>query len=331
MIIQTSELKDKLKLLIMAAGLDPHLPITQLVYINGNTFSTTDNVNTLYANINTEDDNLQALVEVKALFELVKRFTVKSVELTRENNNLIIKGNGTYILPIVLDSNGNDINVMDKRSGTNWEPVNANIKNIYKIVKLSVAPDDFAIPCYSNVVFSDKVISTDTSRITFYDFNIRRNPALVNKTTIQILENIGEFNKESNLLQYKNDDYWLVVAPLDISDYQIEDIDNLYNLDYENKAKINRKDLLALINRFMVFNYNFIHLSFNDNKLNVKTDQDEFNESLDIIGQGIFDFEIDVKILKQYITNMLDDEITLGFNDMLSLKDNTVEHILSVL
>lgn len=110
MIIKTKEFQNACKLILDAVDGD-----TKVKIVGAESLEVVANGNILYLNVTNKEyyasvslkldgeEHFRAVVSAKSFLALVSKMTTPTLELTTENNTLVVKGNGTYKLPMIYD------------------------------------------------------------------------------------------------------------------------------------------------------------------------------------------------------------------------------------
>lgn len=139
MVIKTKDLQEVAKKALSAIDTSISSTITEVVELQSQGDSLTINItnNEYYVSSiikTTSVENILATVNAKIFLGLVSKITTEDIELSTNNNTLIVKGNGTYKLPFIFE---NDVlvrvNPIDIQEVTCEFDLNSNVlKSILK-------------------------------------------------------------------------------------------------------------------------------------------------------------------------------------------------------
>lgn len=269
--IKTSKLQDMVSRAVKGASNNKMLPITSLMSIGLSdhklTLITSDATNYLYiVEDKVEGDDFNITVPAEMFAKLVARMTSESVTLDFDNEKLIVTGNGTYIIELPIDENGEIIKYPDpvasidfskKGKGKSTEIKFAIIRKILETAKPALATT-FENPCYTGYYVGDKVIATDTANVCVIDAKLLDEPALISPEMMNLLavvdsENIEVWRKENQIAFITSDCIVFGYTMEWIADYNVTAINSLIAADFNSMCKISRQAFLQLLDRLALF------------------------------------------------------------------------------
>ena len=108
MIIRTDDIKSMCAKIAPALDTNNYSVLTEVlqIVVENNIMDVAVTNKEYYVNVRfplTGVDNFRAAVKASLFIKLVEHITTETIELSIKNNNLIIKGNGTYKIPLVYD------------------------------------------------------------------------------------------------------------------------------------------------------------------------------------------------------------------------------------
>lgn len=389
--VETNAFNTALNRLQKTAGNNGIMPITcvvmlQVEYVHNIPYlvcSATDTIHTIYEYVEMLDcdgiDNNSyiATVDINQFCKLIKstsKHAITFIVNEDDKNVLHIHGNGKYKLSILYDSSGSKIatinNVreygLDKfQYGVTVDHNDMSIVN--KILGISVAKEGFIIPCYHHYYFGNNaIVASDTTSASCYKkqiFNENTEMLLYNKTVALLAQFNNDFNVHTintpkfDKIIFKNKDTELVVfinanTTTLQDDYQYNDILDLF-ISTNNDIIIDKKEIIAILNRYVLFNYVDIVIDVYDNKIVFKDsnknsiDKNDFEFIEEFIYNDtitdstyIMSLTTDVLNLKKYInatTSIVQDasnanKVKLNFNDttiLISTIEQDVQHVIA--
>lgn len=345
--IETKELDNILSKVAKAAPYDKALPLTCIITLKANndvlTMYTTNLVTTMFGFVKCLDtDSFSISVDVNTLAKLIHSISTDTVSLEVKKNVLYISGNGNYRLNAINNGRGEAISLPDPRDSYN-STINiidvSTIKTAVKALSLSIAANDFAIPCYKDVYFGEKIMTSDTSKLSALDAYICYPGKLISYKLLSLLSLFDEditIKQQNNLMLAFESSNLLVVSSVDdiqaVPDYQADALLTLLYKSYEYTVKINKREFLEALNRFSILSQDKVSLDFSSD-LTIQSKDGNFSEKI-VTGVSINKaLVIDYLILKQYVNTFYDDVFEFNFDEnssFIMLKDSELTHIVSI-
>lgn len=268
--IATNKLQELMSRVSKGAGNNKMLPITSLIGIklsnNVLSLETTDGTNFLYIQEDeVEGDNFEVTIKIDTFAKLVSKMTCETIELSLNDNTLIVRGNGTYHIDIPIDENGNMIKYPDPYSSIDKNYSNiiilelSTVKNILKTNKAALATT-FEVPCYTNYYVGDTVMSTDTYKICKNDISITSTPMLISANLMDLLDVITceeiklVIENTSNMIAFSTPDCKVVGRTAEgIEDYAIASMNGVLSKEFSSYCSVNRDMLIHALDRVALF------------------------------------------------------------------------------
>lgn len=346
--IETAELDKILSKVAKAASNEKSLPITSIITLkaenNKLTMYTTDKTITMFGFVTSLDnDSFSISVDVNTLTKLIHSISTKVVSLSVKKGVLYITGNGNYKLNAINNGRGEAISLPDPRDAyksTITTTIDiSTIKTAIKALSLSIAANDFAVSCYKNIYFGEKILTSDMSKLSALDTYICDPGRLFSRKLVSLLslfEDSIEMKLQNNLLTAFVSPQLIIVSPVDnineVPDYQADALMSLLLKSYDYSVSINKKDFIEALNRFGILSQDKIILDFS-NELELRSNDDTFSEKLNINVSINKELIIDYLTLKQYVNTFDDDNFEFYFDDnstFVMLKDSQLTHIISI-
>ena len=192
-VFKTEELKNILEVVSKGMGNGVILPITEyieLLFIEDTLFATSTDLTSwvtykkeIEIGFETGEEGKSVIVDGKKLTQLITKTTVPEVELKFEEDYLEVKGNGEYKIPILQEVFPDY--TFDK-VGEAYTVDIGILKNAVEMNKAAVARD-MIMPCLSGYHLSDKLITTDSIKMTINDINFIEDEILLPKEVAELL------------------------------------------------------------------------------------------------------------------------------------------------
>lgn len=354
--IKTEKLKEMLSKSIKGASNNKLIPLTGLMCIqlkSGTlTLTTTDATNYLYIKEEkVAGDDFYVVIEVDTFSKLVARLTCEEVELTLKENSLEVVGNGTYNISLPMDESGEMIKYPDPLADIKLNSKNSKTINLSTIVAIleSVKPAlavTLETPCYTGYYVGDSIIGTDSSKITSMDVKLFDSPVLISPEMMDLLatmtcEKINVFVK-NNVLIFTSPDVVVYGTALEgIEEFQIEDIRQYFEAEFDSVCKVSKSGLLQLLDRLSLFvgmyDKNGVNMTFTKSGLQISSKASDGVETINYVESSKskeFSCMIDITILATQVKAIVSDVITLHYGGelpALKITDGNITQILALM
>ena len=353
--IKTSILQKMVAKVINGASNNKMIPLTSLIGIEVKgkdlTLITTDGSNTFKVNQSIENiEEFYTIVNADTFSKLVGKTTKEFIELINKENYLEVVGNGTYKLEIAINEEGEMVRFPEIKK-LDVEPYSIDTKLLQealKVAKASVAKTMEA-PCltgyyFGNGLSSIGVISTDRQLVCKIDNTIVKEPILISSEMAELLLLIEEptislYHKDNNLI-FISTNYTIAGKELEGKElYPVQPIENLTKLDYRNTIKVNKQELLNVLDRMALFvtdyDKNGISLAFAKDGLCITSQKSNAQELIDAKCETEEEYNclVDIEMLKSQVETISTDEVEIQYGQDKSIKivDGNVIHIISLL
>ena len=350
--VAAGRIKDAVNKVIKGAGFNNLIPITSLLgieLVDGKlSFYTTDMTNNLVVSVDkVAGDDIDVVVDADIFSKLIAKTTSEEVEMTVDEDTLLVKGNGKYKVPLISDESGlvtfpkPDIDV-------DSDPVKVkltSIMNAYNINKNALAktleqPELTAYYC------GDRVISTDGTVITFNDFKLMdTDPILVPAQMMLLLtlmdnEDIKCYINGTSIC-FMTDNMTVEGTLADgIEDYPVEAITAYLDETFNSNCKVPKEVLLSVLDRLSLFiepyDKNGAYFTFGRRGINVHSMKDSSTETINYVESKDFsEFTclVDIPLLKSQLDAIPEDTVQIfyGNENAIMLKCGKVTQIIALL
>ena len=276
--IKTEILKEMISKAIKGSSMNKLLPITNYIGIqfepdqldNGYgflTLITTDGNNQLKIKNNSVEGSEQfyTIVNVDTFSKLVSKTTSENIELENKENYLEVKANnGTYKLEIPINEEGKMVEfpkqeiLIENEKLLELKTNIENFKSNLLSIKTTVAKT-MEIPCLTGYYLGNKNVGTDRQVMCCIDNKLFEEPLLLSSEMVELLQlldnnSILRVAKYNNKLLFETENISIYGPELEGKDiYPVQSIENVINLSYDNTIKVNKQDLLNVLERLEIF------------------------------------------------------------------------------
>lgn len=305
-----------------------------------------------------EEVDFNATINGDIFLKLISKITSDTVEFNTKDNFLVIKGDGSYKLPLIYKNDK-----MLEVSKINISNVINNFKISSNILNSIYQYDDkdlkkFVIDNVQTLYYLDKdgcIKFTSTAYVNSFSLPEAITLFLTKKVVkLFKLFNVDDeidftLGKDDNngfivnkLMLKSNNICIMTLLPLEdslISRIPVNFIREKANHKYSYNIMINKSAILNAINRLSLFmspeilsNYNVI-FKFNDDRIIIFDNSESNSEEIYLLDGSIsFDDKIKLNILdfKSALSNFKEDNITMSFDDnsIVVLKNNYISLIV---
>ena len=356
--IKTELLQNMVAKAIQGAGNNKMIPLTSLIgieYLNNNlVLTTTDGSNQFKVNMTSaelgntqEQSNFYTIVDADIFAKLVGKTTKEFIELENKENYLEVIGNGTYKLEIAINEEGEMVK-FPKIENMNGKELAINLIDLQeaiRVAKASVAKT-MEIPCLTGYYISDNTISTNKQLACKLANNLVTEPILISSEMAELLllvegAEILELIKQDNDLIFYTANYTIAGKELANKDlYPVQAIQNLTALNYDNMVKVNKQELLNILDRMSLFvneyDKNGIFLKFTPDELIVRSQKSNAEENISFVeALEVKEFQclVDIDMLRSEVESISTDIVELHYGQDKSIKivDGKATFVISLL
>lgn len=345
--IKTQILQDMVAKSIKGASNNKMLPITSYIGILIKdkilTLMTTDGSNQLRIKNEIELDPINGPVDKQEFYtvvnadtfsKLVGKTTKEFIELTNKENYLEIIGNGTYKLELPINEDGEIVKFPDYEFSETIESSIISIEKLKNVITTAYASiaKTMEVPCLTGYYIGDNIITTDRQMVCDISDKLVAEPILITSEMAELLQLLTgeqvELYKDENKLLFKTDKIIIYGKELEGKDlYPVEPITNLVKLDYKNNIKINKQDILNVLDRMSLFvtdyDKNGVFLTFKKEGLLIESQKSNAAEVIKIEeGTNTEEFRclVDIEMLKSQIDSVSTDIIDIHYGQKKSLQ-----------
>ena len=353
--IKTEELLRLVNIVYKAVGNNKLIPITQMMGVKLEegklTLGATDSFNTLYIDSKVEgnDEKIDVCINADLISKLVSKFTCEFTTLELKENYLLVVGNGEYKLDLLLDDEGKAFKFPNREvdvQAVMQEVDNKKIIDMKNYGEKSLAQTMEEPDLIAYYINNDYAISTDRNIMTVIN-NQYSNIALTLRS--KFVELITIMKDKVKLYTWKNsttgeinlyatDDEIRLFSKVNgnVEDYPYEAIKNLVDTsEFKISAKINVKDLLAVLDRINLFvtpyDSNVIDINLNDGKLfisSIKATGVEVVKLNNLSNNESWQGKIDIEMLAGQLNAFTKEEIDIYFGECIKLAENNVVKLI---
>lgn len=349
--ITTTRLKEATNKAVKGAGFNNLIPLTSMIGIKlseGNLYiSTTDMTNTLTAIIDkVVGDDIDVTVDADKFAKLIGKMTCTDIELLLEDDSLIVKGNGTYKLPLISDEDGLVVFPLVERIPTSGKVKLTSIMNAYNVNRFALAKT-LEQPSLTGYYCGKQVISTDATVITFNNFNMfgEDDAMLISAQMMQLLtlndkEDI-EVAKNGNDLQFVTDNLVISGSVLEgIEDFPVNEITAYLDEAFTSFCKVPKGLLLDVLDRLSLFiepyDKNGAYFTFGRKGITIHSKKEASTETINYIESKDFNAFVccvDIPAFKEQLQAIPEDtvEIHYGNENAIKLVCGKVTQIIALL
>ena len=245
--IKTSKLKEMMNKSIKGAGSSTVVVLTSMlgIKVDNNRFRLiTSDVNTTTSVItNDVEGDLDVSVNVDIFSKLVGKLTSDETKLSVEDNTLVVKANGTYKIPLIVDENGIvSIDEPNDIQGEESEIPLSDIKSIRNFSKISLSENsDYSSEDYLFSYYCGLEDTTITNGFVA-TFNkksiIKDNPMLIPTKVIDLIclssDDKVKLIKSNNSLQFVSSDIIITSKGLHNSnEYPITNLKSVLDTEFK--------------------------------------------------------------------------------------------------
>lgn len=344
--IKTEILQKMISKVIQGASNNNMIPITSLIGVEVSnkklTLMTTNGsvqfrvISDFELDATENAKDFYTIVNAEIFSKLVGKTTKEFIELNNNNNYLEIKGNGIYKLEIAINEEGEMVKFPDIIK-IDAEPIAINVEllqDALNIAKASAAKT-FEVPCLTGYYIDNNIIATNKQMACkLENCGLKDSePVLLSNVMAELLliidgeESINLLKKDNDLIFY-NSNYIIAGKELEGKElYPVKPIENLVSQTYANSIKVNKQDLLNVLDRMSLFVANYdkggIYLTFGKAGLVVRSQKSNAEENIPITYDNEpteFNCLIDIAMLESQIETITTDDVEIQYGQDKSLR-----------
>lgn len=350
--VGSERLKSAVAKSVKGCGFNKLVPLTELIGIKleeGNLkFYTTDMTNYLIITIDkVSGDDFNITVEADRFAKLVNKMTSNEIDLTINDDTLVIKGNGTYKLPLIMDEEGVvEFPADESEYDVEGEVQLTSIMSAYNINRAALAKT-FEQPALTGYYCGDNVVTSNAIVITFNQFVMFKgqedmliSPQMMYLLTLNSSEKI-EFGKSGETMVFCGEDVEIRGPHLPgIEEYPIDAINEYLDIAFTSMCKIPKQLMLDVLDRLALFitpfDKNGAYFTFGRMGITVHSKKDASTETINYIESK--DFKsftclVDIVMMKEQLQSCPEDTVTIwyGNENALKLETGNVLQVIALL
>jgi hypothetical protein len=311
---------------------------------------TTDMVNTLEVIIPVEDsEEFNIAVDADKFGKLISKLTSGDVELSIDDNVLIVKSNGTYKLPIIADEEGNvSVPEIEPIKGEETTVSKVGITLAYNISRNALAQTLEQPSLTGYYVEPNRIVTSDGLVITFNEANMFGDdvtrlisPQMMNILTLFDEAEIKVVFSKRGAIQFFTDTMAVSGAQLEgLADYPIEAISGYLDEVFTSSCKISKEYMLSILDRLALFiepyDKNGAYFTFEADGIQIHSKKDGSTEEIRYIESNKFkEFTclVDIPLFKSQLVSIPDDSVELfyGNDTAIMIKSGKITQIVALL
>lgn len=356
--VKTQLLQSMVNKALKVCSFNKMLPLTELLEININgeelTIRATDNLTNLYLiqRLEGNQETMRVVVDANIFSALVTKTTTEFVELFVSENSLTFTGNGVYYLDIRIDETGEVIKFPELKVDRSKAVKELQYKELVKRMNVckSAVPDNFDAPELNNYYLKGNIIATNAFKVTSVENieELKNEELFINKDFGRIMIDL-EYDKakyyvEDNQLVILNDEFIVTsIIGEDLEKYPLDSIKQMLDQTFTYECIIFRKDILALLDRLMLFVGEYdsksVNLTFLPDKINLTSIKKTGDESVEYKKKPegdlvAFSCLVNIEHLKEQLEALLSEDVIVQFggaDNALKIIDGNITQIISLM
>ena len=350
--VKTETFQNMLNKVSKCASRSKFSVLTNLVNVvlknNKLSLTTTDTNNYLTVSETVTGEDTSFTVNVETFTKLISKISTDSITIELTNDTIIVKGNGTYKLPIQLDVDETPIKYPVKTINNPEKQgviKTAIIKNIIINNKSSVALT-MENPCLTGYLCTeDSVVSADAFNVCVYSVKTFGKKILISPVVFDLLSMVSDeeinYKIDGNFIMFETSNLTLFSTLMEGSeDYPIDTVNQLISKEYPSKCVVPKTEFLNIIDRLSLFindnDQNGLYLTFTKSGLKVESAHGDGIENVPYQGSENFsDFTCfaNVDSLKRQISYKVGESVNMcyGDEDTLMITQDNVKQLSSLM
>lgn len=346
MILQTKEFKEVCKTVLAAIDNKESSLFTETLELkaNGNRLdlNITNREYFLTANFTlSSEENFDAAVNASLFLNLISRLTTDTIEIKQENNNITIKANGNYKLPMIYNNDKMlELPRIEINNVTNTMNINSDILHSIAIYNSKeLLRGDIVKPVQKYYYVDENGAITFTSGACVNSFNLEKPiKILLSDKVVKLFKlfkentnvsfTIGQDALTEDIVQTKvrfATDRVILSAKLSdsglISSVPVTAIRNMADKAYNYSVVINKDNLLQAIQRILLFNEDNMYgtFEFDNDKVTIYDYSKDNKEDVTLNNEcsNLTKYSMIIKLnnFKLILDGCEDEYITMNFGD----------------
>lgn len=353
MIIKTDLLKEKCSAILNAVDSNELSIVTETLQLKANnttlSMSVTNREYFVEIKLNLDQpENFHATVNANLFLKLISQITTASIELDVNGNSLVVKGNGTYKLPLICDNDKLlELPEIIINNVTSEQSIHSDILNsILNYNTKELTRGTISKPVQKLYYIDNNGAITFTSGACVNSFNLSQPiRILLNQRIVKLFKlfqnvdvkmSLGFDSLSDEIIQTKvkfetKDVVLTAVISCDdtlLNSVPVNAIRNRSDKTYDNSIVVNKDAMLQTINRLLLFSSGigsreiikpYSMFEFNQNEVKVWDVNKQNSETIAYANNTAinetYTATLDLVDLKSVLENRIDEYITLNFGD----------------
>lgn len=338
---------------IKGAGNNKMIPITGLMLVEAKDnrihLMTTDGIN--YLSILQDkvlSDDFYAVVPIDRFSKLISKFSSDHIELEKSGDKLRVVGNGSYLIDMPLDEEGEPIKFPLYTFNEKAPKIGAKLSTLKLILnanKPSLAAT-MEMPCYTGYYFGEAVITSDLSKICYTATKLFDQPLLLPSEFVSLFGVLEEENLtiqiDGKKIRITAPDCVIYSRTMDdvIEEFNVEAIEGLVKTDFPSRCKLPRQEFLAVLDRLGLFvtqyDRNGVELLFTPEGLVIHSKQQTGSEVIKYVESqnfAAFTCLADIQMLRGQVASQTGEvmELWYGREECVKMTSGIVTQIVALM
>ena len=341
--ISTPILQEMVSKAVKACSMVDSFPVTSLFELTAKdgklTIKSTDNVNILSLNKSDIQGDLDVVIDAKLFTALISKLTTPITEICVEDNNIIIKANGKYDMPIIVEEDGSKVSLpnfeFDSSVASNHIS-NLELKTILTMNK-SCKADMKEMPSLFNYYMDEeRVLTTDFYKACNNPVKLFNKPVCIPPNLMELVPLVADdsgvtiqesgssvlFSSSAGCLYGKK------ATEEDLEGYPVADLLESMDEEYDYSCLINRTLLVNALDRVCLFtgdyDSNAVTISFEKDQLTLTTKRTNTKESIKYLEsssiEDSFSINLDAVFLKNQLMSAPKEDIKIKFGNVVGIQ-----------
>jgi DNA polymerase III sliding clamp (beta) subunit (PCNA family) len=307
-------------------------PITEYLYISlveGELLiRSTNGVNfvTVFAD-DIQGDDGECVVKADQFIKLIDKTTKTETSFKLHEFYLEVKGNGTHKVAVTSDK------FPDYEFSANAPHVDVNtdvLKRVFKVNESAIAKE-LILPFLTGYNVGATVITTDGIKMCINDTKITEERVLITQALADLISKTFtsdkvEVQKDGNKILIRSNDVTVFGTELDgLQDYP--DITGVLGFEYVNVAKVNKVELLSILDRISLFIDGYdntgLKMRFKENIIEIEDVRGKCQESMEYMDKTFTEeaeLLLNVDFLKDILSAASTDVVEIKYDEQLPVR-----------
>lgn len=343
-VLQTPVLQEVIGKAVKACSFTESFPVTCMLQITAKdkvlTVTATDNVNIVTLRRNgVGEGEIDIVVDAKLFSALISRLTSAETTIVVENDNVIVKANGSYDIPLIVEQDGSRVSMpsyeFDSSVASN-QITSLELRTILTMNKSCKAEMKEMPSLFNYYMDSERVLTTDFFKACNNPVKLFNRPVALPPTIVDLIplvsDDAGVTVQESGdsvLFTSSNGSlYGKKATQEDLDSYPVQDLLESMNESYDYSCLMNRTQLSNALDRICLFtgdyDSNAVTMTFEDKLVTLTTKRCNTNEAIKYQNesniQGCFSITVDAVFLKNQLNSSPKEEVQIKFGNPLGVQ-----------